>query len=116
MDDLTQQGIAALQEGNRREARRLLDAAVQARPDDALAWRSLADVVDSAVERRVCLERFLALKSDDPNLRDELDRMGPPPKPEPSPSQILSAIKTAGAAQTERQVGRFYWHWLHTTF
>ncbi len=115
MDERTQQAITILQQGDRSTARHLLTEAIQAHPDDTLAWQHLADAVDSPIERRVCLERLLMLQGEDAMIRDELERMGPPPKPEPSPNQIISAIKQAGATQAVRRIERTYWRWLHVS-
>lgn len=105
--DIVQQAIAAFEAGERHAARRHLTEAVQARPDDVLAWRWLADVVESPVERRVCLERLVALQ-DDQDVRDELDHMGPPPRPVPAPSHIINAAKRIGSTQPARAS----WRWL----
>ena len=115
MDDLVQQGIAALHVGERHKARLLLTEAVQTHPEDEHAWRALADAVESTIERRICLERFLALHGDDTTLRNELEQMGPAPNPEPSPTEIVSAVKTVVSVQSERRIRRAYWSWMHSS-
>jgi hypothetical protein len=112
VNGLVQQGIAALQTSDRRTARRLLIEAVEAHPDDAQAWRWLADAVDSPIERRFCLERVVALGDDDSTLHDELALMGPPPRPIPAPTQLINAAKRIGTAHPEHCIVRASWRWL----
>ena len=60
-DSRLQKGIAALQEGRRGEARRLLARAVCADPENAMAWLWLSRCVDEESRQRECLERALRL-------------------------------------------------------
>ncbi len=60
-DSRLQKGIAALQEGRRREDRRLLVRAVCADSENAMAWLWLSRCVDEESRQRECLERALRL-------------------------------------------------------
>jgi hypothetical protein len=63
--DLIEQGLTAARVGEVEEARRLLRAATQLRPDNIPAWLGLAGVVESLAEKRDCFNRVLTL--DPPN-------------------------------------------------
>lgn len=56
-----EQGIAALRAGKRAEARLLLTAVVAADEGNEQAWLWLSRAVDTAAERRTCLEKVLVL-------------------------------------------------------
>ncbi len=60
-DSRLQKGVAALQEGRRGEARRLLARAVCADSENAMAWLWLSRCVDEESRQRECLERALRL-------------------------------------------------------
>ena len=60
-DDLTSQGIAALNTGDKARARQLLQAAVARTPDDETAWIWLSGTIDTDNERAQCLRRVLEI-------------------------------------------------------
>ena len=73
MTDLTEQGIAALKEGRREEARQLLMDAVMHNPRDAAAWLWLAGMMDDDNEQRAdCLRCVLEIEPDNTTARIDL--------------------------------------------
>ncbi|HID64625.1 MAG TPA: hypothetical protein EYP49_18060 [Anaerolineae bacterium] len=61
MSDLLRQGIAALEAGDRVQARRLLGRVIQANPQDEQAWLWLSGAVESDQERLMCLTKVLEI-------------------------------------------------------
>jgi tetratricopeptide (TPR) repeat protein len=70
-DDYLSQGIAAVKAGNTEEARRLLDAAIRAAPDDIRTWSWFYDVCLNNTERIKCLKQILRIN---PNLEQAKQR------------------------------------------
>src|SRR5512135_3270270 len=64
MNELTQQGIAALKSGDRAAARQLLTAAIKQDSGDVTAWLWLTGTLEKDEERIACLRKVLQL---DPN-------------------------------------------------
>ncbi len=58
---LTKQGAAALQSNDKARAYDLLGRAVQMAPQNEQAWLWLSGAVESAAERRYCLEQVLVI-------------------------------------------------------
>ena len=76
MTDLTEQGIAALKEGRREEARQLLMDAVMHNPRDAAAWLWLAGMMDDDNEQRAdCLRCVLEIEPDNTTARIDLEQI-----------------------------------------
>ena len=76
MTDLTEQGIAALKEGRREEARQLLMDAVMHNPRDAAAWLWLAGMLDDDNEQRAdCLRCVLEIEPDNTTARIDLEQI-----------------------------------------
>jgi len=71
MDDLLQQGIAAVKIGDRARARKILSRVVEANPHSEQAWLWLSGAVESDEERLTCLEEVLAI-----NPNNEAARRG----------------------------------------
>ncbi len=67
--DLVHEGLTAARVGDIEEARRLLQAATQASPDNIEAWLGLAGVVAALEEKRDCFARVLALDPDNREAR-----------------------------------------------
>ncbi len=61
MSDLLRRGIAALEAGDKVEARRLLGRAIRANPQDEQAWLWLSGAVESDPERMRCLNKVLEI-------------------------------------------------------
>lgn len=99
---LRDQGIAALQQGDRQRARELLSQATQLNPADEYAWLWLSSAVDNDWERRQCLERVLAINPSNEAARRELQNLPPIPAQPPfhqhqtPPPQTLPAFYTPG--------------------
>ena len=60
-DDLLKQGIAALNQGRKAEARQLLMQVVQQDERNEMGWLWLSGAVDTDEERRICLENVLMI-------------------------------------------------------
>src|SRR5512135_2916253 len=76
MTDLTEQGIAALKEGRREEARQFLMDAVMHNPRDAAAWLWLAGMLDDDNEQRAdCLRCVLEIEPDNTTARIDLEQI-----------------------------------------
>jgi tetratricopeptide (TPR) repeat protein len=65
----------AARRGDLQEARRLLQAAVQIKPDYAEAWLGLAWLAQSRQERKALLRRVLALEPQHPKAQAEMARL-----------------------------------------
>jgi len=76
IDDLLKQGIAALNEGRRAEARRFLAQVVQQDEHNEMAWLWLSGAVDTDAERRVCLENVLKINPNNNMAKRGLERLG----------------------------------------
>jgi hypothetical protein len=70
-DDLLKQGIIALRAGRKAEARNLLMQVVEQEERNEMGWLWLSGAVDTDEERRVCLQKVLAI-----NPRSEIARLG----------------------------------------
>jgi membrane protease YdiL (CAAX protease family) len=77
--DLLQQASVALDAGRQLKARLLLEEVLQADPRSEQGWLWLADAVESAEERRFCLEQVLSLNRRNALARRALERMAPGP-------------------------------------
>ncbi len=84
MNELTQQGINALKAGNKLQARRLLQQAVQADPNDLQGWLWLAATVDGRAERMDCLRQALRIDPGNALALRALAELEQPPAPEPA--------------------------------
>ena len=91
-------------QGNRAEARRLLQATVKEHPDNAEAWLGLAWLAEEAEEREAFLQRVLELDPEHIQAKSELEHMRQP-SPPPGPGKrrygvgaLLLAVLTLFAA------------------
>jgi hypothetical protein len=75
-DDLLKRGIAAIKEGHKAEARKLLAQVVEQDERNEMAWLWMSGVVDTDAERRVCLENVLAINPDNEVAKRGLERLG----------------------------------------
>jgi thioredoxin-like negative regulator of GroEL len=66
------QAIAAAQSGRKAEARRLLEAVLDADERNEQAWLWLSNVVESNEERVICLENMLTINPDNDIARQAL--------------------------------------------
>ncbi|MFQ3660016.1 MAG: hypothetical protein SNJ54_13795, partial [Anaerolineae bacterium] len=71
-----QAGIAAAKAGDRATARELLEGVLAQDDRNELAWIWMASVVNTVAERRVCLERVLAINPKNEVARRALRQLG----------------------------------------
>ena len=76
MSGTLQQAIAAIKAGDKAAGRRLLVKVILNDPRNEAAWLWMSAVVDSAGQRRACLERVLAINPDSSAARQGLARLG----------------------------------------
>lgn len=93
MNDLLQQGVAALKAGDRPLARRLIGRAIQENPHSEAAWLWLSGAVESDDERLMCLNKVLAINPDNGQARQgiaALERKRPsrPDRVYPRPAEV----------------------------
>jgi hypothetical protein len=60
-EDYLTQGISAVKAGNKQEARKLLDAAIRAAPNDERTWGWFINVCENDTERLKCLKEILRI-------------------------------------------------------
>jgi WD40-like Beta Propeller Repeat len=70
------EGIAAAQQGDKTAARRLLQQVLSVDRNNELAWMWMASVVETADEKRSCLERALKINPNNQRAREALRRLG----------------------------------------
>ncbi len=85
-DDLLKQGVAALKEGRKAEARRLLSQLLEQDERSEMGWLWMSGVVDTDTERRICLENVLAINPNNGIAKRGLEGLGA--------SQITSPFTT----------------------
>ena len=73
--ELYERGVAAARVGEADEARQYLLEATSREPGDADAWLWLASVEPLPQTKKVCFERVLALRPDDPDAKAGLARL-----------------------------------------
>lgn len=78
-DTLLKAGIQAARSGNRTEARRLLEKALEKNENSEQAWMALASVVETPRERRICLEQVLEINPNNERAKSALEKLGPSP-------------------------------------
>lgn len=82
IDELLQQGIAAIQAGRKEEARQILMQVVELDERNEQGWLWLSGVVESSEDRRVCLENVLAINPNNAHAQaglEWLDQNAPVP-------------------------------------
>lgn len=72
LEALLQQGIAAVREGNRAQARELFERVVELDERNEKGWFWLASVVDTDEERRVCLGNVLHINPNNQRAKEAL--------------------------------------------
>lgn len=75
MDDFLTQGIAAAKAGNKQEARRLLDAAIKAAPNDERTWGWFYNVAANDEERFRCVNEVLRINPNNEMAKKKLDEL-----------------------------------------
>lgn len=74
IDDLLKQGIAALNAGQKSEARSLLTQVVEQDERNEMGWLWLSGAVDTDEDRRVCLENVVAINPNNSIAQRGLER------------------------------------------
>ncbi len=95
--ELLRRGIAAAKAGHKEEARRLLMQVVELEEKNEQAWLWLSGVVETAEDRRICLENVLALNPDNAHAQAGLaylDLQAPEPE-----TAVAPAAPTAPAGE-----------------
>lgn len=93
MDDVLQQGIAALKAGDRETARRLLVSAVRQTPDDEHTWGWLYNAANTDKERLDCLRNIVRINPKNEKAKLLLDELSISNYPLERPSNIEKAPK-----------------------
>lgn len=103
--DLLTQGIAAVKAGNKQEARRLLDAAIRAAPDDERTWGWFYNVAMNDEERIRCVKEVLRINPNNEKTKQIYDKLNglnyypenSIPVNKPSENKSNSALTILGA-------------------
>jgi len=98
LDALLQQAIASAKRGERALARQQLEQVIARDENNELAWIWLAGVVNTPRERRVCLERVLAINPRNQRARQALAQLGEQESGRRAPAPVNSA-RVAGGSQ-----------------
>jgi hypothetical protein len=74
-DDYLSQGIAAVKAGQKQEARRLLDAAIKAAPNDERTWGWFYNVASNDEERLRCVKEILRINPNNEKSKQKYDEL-----------------------------------------
>src|SRR3954471_22500675 len=99
---LLEQGMDALRQGDKAQARDLLTTVLEMDDRNELAWLWLSGAVDSPAEQRICLENVLTINPGSTAARGglaELDRVAPAPPSPPSPPVEPPSLAESPAAE-----------------
>lgn len=106
METTLEQAISAAKAGRKEEARRLLEAVLDADDRNEQAWLWMSDVVDSDEERVICLENVLTINPHNEPARRGLVALGADPVP-PYVPEVAAEVATAAppvASHTEPDI------------
>ncbi len=116
------EGITAVKAGEREKAYERLMAVIKADEENELAWLWLSGAVQTAEDRRICLENVLTLNPDNQLAQRGLAKLGPPPDETESASEtgprmeeksmrkeFAAASPAAAILYPERQVQEARW-------
>ena len=73
--DMTEQGVAALKEGDSTRAHDLLQQAVELDPENAKAWFFLSKTQTSSADKRASLEKVLAIMPNNKPAQEALEKL-----------------------------------------
>ena len=90
-----EQAIGAAKAGRKEEARRLLEAVLDADDRNEQAWLWMSGVVDSDEERIICLENVLTINPNNETAKKGLAALGAEPVPLPVPEVEDEAVPAA---------------------
>jgi hypothetical protein len=99
MNDLLQEGIAAVKAGDKDTGKRLLARVLQSDSHNEAAWLWLSCAVDEVTRKRECLERVLAINSNNKQARLLLEKVNRWDKQ-------VRAEQAQRAKQTQRKVNK----------
>lgn len=100
-EDLLAQGIAAVKTGNIQEARKLLDAAIRAAPNDIRGWGWFFNVCQTDTERLRCIKEILRIDPNNDNAKQKYNELiglgfqSPAPGPQKAQVASISNIKSS---------------------
>ncbi|MCS6837023.1 MAG: hypothetical protein NZ750_13525 [Anaerolineae bacterium] len=97
LNALLQQAIASAKRGERTLARQQLEQVIARDEDNELAWIWLAGVVNTPRERRVCLERVLAINPRNQRARQALEQLSAQESGRRAPAPVNSRRVAGGA-------------------
>jgi tetratricopeptide (TPR) repeat protein len=95
--ELVQRGIAAAKSGQKEEAEQLLLEAVELDEENEQAWLWLSGLVESAEEKRICLENVLAINPRNTYAEAGLQWLEENAPPEPVPAEAQEECPHCGA-------------------
>lgn len=98
-DDLLKQGIAALKEGQKAKALKLLAQVVEQDERNEMAWLWMSGVVDTDAERRICLKNVLAINPSNGIAKRGLEGLGASQRTSPF-TTVRPLSPDAGGAAT----------------
>ncbi len=96
MDELVQQGIAAVKAGNMPLARRLLGRAVRMDSRNEQAWLWLSAATETDQDRMFCLENVLMINPDNEHARRGLEAMR---------EKLGDAVETSSVTEIDQSRG-----------
>lgn len=110
MNDLLQQGVAALEAGDKAQARRLFGRAIRENRQDAQAWLRLSDAVENDRERLICLHKVLAINPGNKAAQQKISKLQPkaPRRPAPKSSPIAAQPKPQLEPKHEPEIRRLH--------
>jgi hypothetical protein len=103
IDDLLNQGIAAVKEGRKDKARRLLAQALEQDEHNEMAWLWMSGVVETDAERRICLENVLKINSSNTIAQRGLERLKATPGVSPFTTALPLVSSAEGRATADQQ-------------
>ncbi|MFN8421631.1 MAG: hypothetical protein U0528_20650 [Anaerolineae bacterium] len=95
LETLLNQGIQAARSGDKATARRLIEQVLEQNDRIERAWLALASVVDTARERRLCLENVLEINPNNDRARQLLEQLGPAEAGSAAASSVRSVATTS---------------------
>lgn len=109
--EILKQAIAHAKTGNKAEAKRLLELVIQQDPNNETAWIWMTDVVETDHERRICLEKVLAINPNNLIAKEGLKHLSTTnvsadstSRPQSLQSRIAqTSVPTLAATSTEKQ-------------
>lgn len=123
-EELLQEAITAIQQGDRRRAVRLLGQILEREPRNAAAWYWLSKTQDDPVRKRECLVRTLRFQPNHAQARTDFEALESHRTPQQTTTQpirvhsnsIAPAVRSRSAVkqapQTAPRGNRNYWLWF----